>query len=98
MDFKIKTFKAEDHRAGLLTALAISLVFAVANFAFDRKPTEFDMIVARAERVFHFDDTYQKILPPNQVVALSLAIKFGNEEGARLILSRLEPQMQSTRF
>ena len=48
---------------------------------------------ARAHRVFAYDQTHEGVLAPNRLYALSIAIKFQDNQGVAQIVSLLENEM-----
>jgi hypothetical protein len=53
-----------------------------------------DPLRARIEQVFAFDQARPGKLPAHQVRALSVAVAFGDRQGIRILLERLEPGMR----
>jgi hypothetical protein len=47
-----------------------------------------------AERLFAYDRAHPHVLPGHRLRALSIAIEFGNDEGARKLLRELQGSIQ----
>lgn len=71
-------------------AILVLIGASASAFALSAKDPRHDAVVARAERIFDFDNRHPDTLSAPLVRALSIAVRFHNDKGAEEIIAKLE--------